>query len=86
MHPPLTLDNHPICRERVLALKRCHGEYVLGKFIGACNEEKWALDACLKEQKLWKSRKNQELARASKERLRKRLEREKENKLSLIHI
>jgi len=52
MHPPLTLDKHPICREAVIALKRCHAENALGKFLGKCNEEKWTLDACLKEQKL----------------------------------
>jgi COX assembly protein 2 len=78
MHPPLTLENHPICRDVVIAFKRCHRDNPLGKFIGACNEEKWALDRCLREQKLWKSKRNLEKARASKERLRKKLEEERE--------
>lgn len=77
MHPPLTLDKHPLCREKVIALTTCHREKALTKFIGACNDEKWALDACLRAQKLHKARKNQEKARASKERLRARLERER---------
>lgn len=77
MHPPLTLDKHPLCRDEVIALTTCHESGPLKRFFGACNDEKWALDACLRAQKLHKSRKNQELARASKERLRQRLERER---------
>ena len=33
--------------------------------IGACNEQKWALDQCLKKQKLFKARANAEKARRS---------------------
>jgi phosphopantothenoylcysteine decarboxylase/COX assembly protein 2 len=58
MHPPLTLENHPLCREVVIA----------------CNEQKWALDACLKTQKLHKSRENNAKAQAEKARLRARVE------------
>ena len=77
MPPPLPLDKHPLCREAVIALKRCPAANALGKFLGKCNEEKWTLDACLKEQKLWKSRRNLKLARESKARLAKKLEEER---------
>lgn len=58
MHPPLTLDKHPLCRDEVIALTTCHDGGPLKRLFGACNEEKWALDACLRAQKLHKSRKN----------------------------
>lgn len=29
----------------------CHAEHALAKFWGVCNEQKWALDACLREEK-----------------------------------
>ena len=62
MHPPLTLENHPLCRDVVIALKVCHRENPWGRSFGACNEQKWALDACLKEQKLFKFRENNKKA------------------------
>jgi hypothetical protein len=74
MHPPLTLENHPLCREVVIALKLCHRENPWGRSFGACNEQKWALDACLKTQKLHKSRENNAKAQAEKARLRARVE------------
>ena len=74
MHPPLTLENHPLCRDVVIALKLCHRDNPWGRSFGACNEQKWALDACLKEQKKWKFRKNNAKAQAEKERLRARVE------------
>jgi hypothetical protein len=76
MHPPLTLENHPKCRDVVIAFKRCHDANPIGKVFGACNDEKWALDACLREQKVWKARENLSKARASNERLRERRRRE----------
>ena len=74
MHPPLTLENHPLCREVVIALKLCHRENPWGRSFGACNEPKWALEACLKTQKLHKSRENNAKAQAEKARLRARVE------------
>lgn len=29
----------------------CHAEHAVAKFWGVCNEQKWALDACLREEK-----------------------------------
>ena len=30
---------------------RCHADHAVAKFWGVCNEQKWALDACLREEK-----------------------------------
>ena len=32
-------------------LVHCHAEHAVAKFWGVCNEQKWALDACLREEK-----------------------------------
>ena len=75
MHPPLTLANHPLCRDVVIALKRCHRDASWwGRSFGACNEQKWALDQCLKKQKLFKARANAEKGREERDRLRRRVE------------
>lgn len=74
MHPPLTLENHPLCRDVVIALKVCHRENPWARSFGVCNEQKWQLDACLKKQKLFKFRENNKKALAEKERLRQRVE------------
>lgn len=74
MHPPLTLENHPLCKDVVIALKRCHRDNPWARAWGACNEQKWALDECLKKQKLFKFRENNKKATAEKERLRARVE------------
>ena len=75
MHPPLTLENHPLCRDVVIALKRCHRDASWwGRSFGACNEQKWALDQCLKKQKLFKARANAEKGREERDRLRRRVE------------
>ena len=58
----------------VLAFKRCHKENPIGKTFGACNDEKWALDACLKGQKKYKSKLNLEKARAEQAKLKAKRE------------
>ena len=74
MHPPLTLENHPLCKDVVIALKRCHRDNPWARAWGACNEQKWALDDCLKKQKLFKARANAEKGREERDRLRRRVE------------
>jgi len=51
MHPPLTLDDHPLCRAVVIALKRCHRDNPWARSWGVCNTQKEDLDVCLKKQK-----------------------------------
>ena len=50
MHPPL-FRSHPLCEEVVQNLVRCHEEYKVGKFFGACNRAKVELDQCFKVEK-----------------------------------
>ena len=48
MHPPLTLSKHPLCVEAIAALQACHEAHPWAKLLGACNDQKWALDDCFK--------------------------------------
>lgn len=50
MHPPLALHKHPACKAQILALQVCHSEHPLAKFVGVCNEAKYALDKCFREE------------------------------------
>ncbi|CAM9606268.1 unnamed protein product [Ectocarpus sp. 8 AP-2014] len=62
MHPPL-LRPHPSCHEEVKVLMACHEEKPYGKFFGACNDLKLALDSCFVHEKEEKRRKNMAKAR-----------------------
>jgi hypothetical protein len=48
MHPPLTPGNHPLCLDVITALKACHTANPFAKLLGACNDQKSALDACFR--------------------------------------
>mmetsp|Transcript_28047 Transcript_28047/g.60251 ORF Transcript_28047/g.60251 Transcript_28047/m.60251 type:complete len:120 (+) Transcript_28047:230-589(+) len=50
MHPPLDRP-HPDCQTAINDLQNCHATTSKLKFWG-CNEVKFALDRCLKEEKL----------------------------------
>mmetsp|Transcript_24525 Transcript_24525/g.36617 ORF Transcript_24525/g.36617 Transcript_24525/m.36617 type:complete len:105 (+) Transcript_24525:139-453(+) len=50
MHPPLDRP-HPMCQSEIDALRTCHETTSKFKFWG-CNEIKFAMDRCLKEEKL----------------------------------
>ena len=63
MHPPLYRP-HPKCAALVDALIECHDSNVYGKFWGACNDQKAAMDACFKAEKDEKRRENLRKARA----------------------
>ena len=63
MHPPLYRP-HPKCAALVDALVECHDNNVYGKFWGACNDQKAAMDACFKAEKDEKRRENLRKARA----------------------
>ena len=50
MHPPLDRP-HPMCQTEINAFKECHESNSKLKF-WACNEVKFAMDRCLKKEKL----------------------------------
>lgn len=59
--------------QTIEALIKCHADHPFAKFWGVCNDQKWALDRCLREEKVIKRRKNLEKARKEQERHRERL-------------
>lgn len=69
MHPPLTADSHPRCLAHISALVTCHADHAVLKFVGHCNAQKDALDACFKEEKAWKRQINFEKGKAEQARL-----------------
>ena len=57
MHPPLH-QPHPLCREEVTALIRCHDENPFLKFVNVCGDAKTALDLCFREEKVLRKKLN----------------------------
>ena len=49
MHPPLNISSHPHCKSEIAALLLCHSDKVWNRFLGLCNDQKAALDKCLRE-------------------------------------
>lgn len=72
MHPPLHLDKHKHCQQQILALQLCHRDHKLAKFWGVCNQPKWDLDRCLREEKSINRKANFHKAREEQERFRQR--------------
>ena len=40
--------------QNIVALNTCHADYPVAKFWGHCNQQKWDLDRCLREEKVLK--------------------------------
>ena len=58
MHPPLYKSKHPHCVIQIEELEQCHADNPVAKFVGVCNEKKYALDRCFREQKELRRLKN----------------------------
>ena len=43
--------NFALFLQEIEALVKCHKEHPYAKFWGTCNEVKWRLDACFREEK-----------------------------------
>ncbi|GAA5964060.1 hypothetical protein JCM8115_000888 [Rhodotorula mucilaginosa] len=76
MHPPLADHQQTMCSEVMKALQECHAQYPYLKFVAACNDQKHALNLCLREERLQRTRKNQEAAKE-----KRRLVQEKWNEI-----
>lgn len=50
MHPPLDRP-HPDCNDVIQELKSCHANNPYRKYLGVCNDIKFALDKCFKAEK-----------------------------------
>mmetsp|Transcript_7909 Transcript_7909/g.29271 ORF Transcript_7909/g.29271 Transcript_7909/m.29271 type:complete len:83 (+) Transcript_7909:80-328(+) len=62
MHPVLDVHSHASCAEQIRALQRCHERAPLGRFVGACNAHKRALDACFRAEKVARRAANKQTA------------------------
>lgn len=72
MHPPL-FRPHPDCSHLVDLLVKCHEEKPMGKFFGACNDFKYQMDKCFKQEKDKKRIENLQKARDIEARFEQRL-------------
>ncbi|BGP34569.1 hypothetical protein JCM10296v2_006391 [Rhodotorula toruloides] len=72
MHPPLADHQQGSCTEVMQALKQCHDANPWMKFAGACNSQKHALNMCLREERLERTRKNQEAAKEKRKAVEQR--------------
>jgi COX assembly mitochondrial protein 2 len=70
MHPPLSEHLHPTCEAAIRGLQECHVCHPLRKFIGACNDKKNILDACLADEYLVRRELNAQKSKAGKDRLK----------------
>ena len=71
-HPSRARRNPPARAQLVDLLVKCHDENPYGKFWGACNDQKAAMDWCFKEEKEEKRRANFEKTRSFNEEWRKK--------------
>lgn len=74
MHPPLVAHRHPECAELIRALEGCHARRPLAKFLGACNDQKIALDKCFRSEKALRSAANREKSKREKALLQEKRE------------
>jgi COX assembly protein 2 len=61
MHPPL-FQPHPLCKQEVEDLVRCHSENPYLKFVGVCNDAKSSLDMCFREEKVMRRQLNKRVS------------------------
>ncbi|TNY20411.1 hypothetical protein DMC30DRAFT_416968 [Rhodotorula diobovata] len=72
MHPPLAEHQQTACIEVMNQLKACHDSYPWLKFVGMCNSEKGALNACLRKERLERTSKNAQLAKDKRKEIERR--------------
>ncbi|WOO83854.1 COX assembly mitochondrial protein 2 [Vanrija pseudolonga] len=72
MHEPLGVtDRANACSEFIKALHACHDKSAWSRFTGMCNDEKDALNLCLRKERIDRTTRNRE---AAKDRTRKKAE------------
>eukprot|EP00891_Asterochloris_glomerata_P009468 jgi/Astpho2/9468/gw1.00145.146.1_t len=69
MHPPLYREKHPTCLQQIEDLETCHQEHPIAKFWGICNDQKYALDRCFRQEKALNSALNRKKSKNFQERL-----------------
>lgn len=69
MHPPLTIHKHPDCAEIIEKFKKCHEDHPIAKYWGVCNDLKFELDRCFRQEKVHRRKRNLEASKEFKEKL-----------------
>ena len=59
------------CEEVMAALDECHARGFLHKMFGGCNEVKREVNRCLRAERLERTARNRELAKAKKEKIQR---------------
>ena len=57
------------CEELMAALDECHAQGFLHKMFGGCNEAKQEVNRCLRAERLERTARNREMAKAKKEKI-----------------
>ncbi|OXG32043.1 hypothetical protein C360_04311 [Cryptococcus neoformans Bt15] len=73
-------DRQLVCAEFIQALEECHSRGYLARLVGVCNDQKAALGACLRKERLERTERNRDAAKertAKKKAVWEALEREK---------
>jgi len=71
MHPPLHTKDNRGCEEVMLALEECHTRGFLTRMLGGCNDAKRAVNRCLRQERLLRTKENHEKSRAKNEKIQK---------------
>ncbi|KAI9849217.1 MAG: hypothetical protein M1838_000205 [Thelocarpon superellum] len=67
MHPHLHTKDNAGCAEVMQQLEECHARGFLYKVFGNCNDAKTAVNRCLRAERLERTARNREKARAKRE-------------------
>ncbi|RSH77935.1 uncharacterized protein EHS24_003008 [Apiotrichum porosum] len=61
MHAPLGVPERQLaCADLIKALHECHNASVWNRFIGGCNDQKQALNMCLRQERVDRTTRNRE--------------------------
>ncbi|GAA6016858.1 hypothetical protein JCM10207_003275 [Rhodosporidiobolus poonsookiae] len=72
MHPPLADHQQTQCLAVIEALQQCHNQHPWLKFAGQCNDAKLALNQCLRQERIDRTTKNREAAKAKRDEIQKK--------------
>ncbi|RYP78815.1 hypothetical protein DL770_006824 [Monosporascus sp. CRB-9-2] len=71
MHPHLHTKDNIACEELMTALEECHARGFLWKALGMCSGTKDQVTLCLRAERLKRTARNREIARAKREKVQR---------------
>ncbi|EMR61689.1 hypothetical protein MGN70_009826 [Eutypa lata] len=69
MHPHLHTKDNIACEEVMTALEECHARGFLWKSLGMCNNAKDQVTLCLRAERLKRTARNREAAKAKRDKI-----------------